>query len=269
MLQPKKPVVAVKKTTVKVTPKKKTNNDVQMYKGPKGEMLSGEGFDAKDQNYNMLKKNGGKVMKKAKTGSKIKKAQLGDMLSGMGGNLIGGLAGKALGGLMGKNGKTVKKSQGGSSLGMKSVKAGFDKNPGVTRADIIVAGKGKAKSGAKMKMGGKMAKQAAVAIAMKKAGKTPKKMQYGGKAASMVPMKAGGAIKKAQDGNNVVPRNLNKRQYERVTKINETSRDRANKVANRISDRRNARGAENPRMNGDVQFNMKSGGKMKTCKGGC
>jgi hypothetical protein len=49
-----------------------------------------------------------------------------------------------------------------------------------------------------MKMGGKMAKQAAVAIAMKKAGKTPKKkMNYGGAAASMKPtsmMKKGGSF---------------------------------------------------------------------------
>jgi hypothetical protein len=36
----------------------------------------------------------------------------------------------------------------GGSLGMKSVKAGYDSNPGVTRADIIVAAKKKAKSGA-------------------------------------------------------------------------------------------------------------------------
>jgi len=53
-----------------------------------------------------------------------------------------------------------------------------------------------------MKMGGAMAKQAAVAIAMKKAGKTPKKkMQYGGEAASMAPtMKKGGAMKKCKYG---------------------------------------------------------------------
>lgn len=43
--------------------------------------------------------------------------------------------------------KTMKS---GGSLGMKSVKAGYDKNPGVTRADVIVAAKGKAKSGKKM-----------------------------------------------------------------------------------------------------------------------
>lgn len=45
----------------------------------------------------------------------------------------------------------VKKAAKGSSLGMKSVKAGFDKNPGVTRADVIVAAKGQAKKGIKVK----------------------------------------------------------------------------------------------------------------------
>lgn len=47
---------------------------------------------------------------------------------------------------------TVKapKAKAGKSLGMKSVKAGYDKNPGVTRADIIVAAKKKAKYGAKV-----------------------------------------------------------------------------------------------------------------------
>jgi len=43
------------------------------------------------------------------------------------------------------------KAKNGTSLGMKSVKAGFDKNPGVTRADIIVAGKGQARKGAVIK----------------------------------------------------------------------------------------------------------------------
>ena len=70
---------------------------------------------------------------------------------------------------------TMKKYQNGgkSALGMKSVKAGFDKNPGVTRADIIVAAKKEAKGGVKLK------KQAATAIAMKAAGKKPKKARGG------------------------------------------------------------------------------------------
>lgn len=44
-----------------------------------------------------------------------------------------------------------KKMKNGGSLGMKSVKAGYDKNPGVTRADIIVAAKKQAKKGASIK----------------------------------------------------------------------------------------------------------------------
>jgi hypothetical protein len=101
-------------------------------------------------------------------------------------------------GVRAKSGTTMKKAK--SGLGMKSVKSGYDNNSGVTRADFVAIGKGTAKSGTKMKMGGKMAKQAAVAIAMKKAGKTPKKMQYGGEAASMAPMKAGGKMKKCKYG---------------------------------------------------------------------
>jgi len=133
------------------------------------------------------------------------------------------------------------KAKSGTSLGMKSVKAGYDENPGVTRADIIVAAKKQAKKGMKVKkaqMGktmptapssesnyskfvgpvqrpmqmqpskkqsdkmkklatpteaktGKMLKkQAATAIAMKKAGKAPKKAMMG----SM--MKKGGKMTK-------------------------------------------------------------------------
>jgi hypothetical protein len=38
---------------------------------------------------------------------------------------------------------SVKKAKNGTSLGMKSVKVGFDKNSGITRADVIVAAKKK------------------------------------------------------------------------------------------------------------------------------
>jgi hypothetical protein len=57
-----------------------------------------------------------------------------------------------------KKAAPAKKMKSGGTLGMKSVKAGYDKNPGVTRADIIVAAKGQAKYGGKVKMkkGGKM-----------------------------------------------------------------------------------------------------------------
>jgi hypothetical protein len=46
-----------------------------------------------------------------------------------------------------KMGGTMKKAQ----LGMKSVKAGYDNNKGVTRADFVSIGKGEAKKGTKMK----------------------------------------------------------------------------------------------------------------------
>lgn len=50
-----------------------------------------------------------------------------------------------------KLGSYGKKMKEGGSLGMKSVKAGYDKNPSVTRADIIVAAKKEAKKGMKVK----------------------------------------------------------------------------------------------------------------------
>jgi len=76
----------------------------------------------------MRKKAGyGKTTKKAKSGSKVKKAGYGS--------------------------KTMK-AKSGSKLGMKSVKAGYDKNPSVTRADIIVAAKKKAKKGKTVKKAG-------------------------------------------------------------------------------------------------------------------
>ena len=88
----------------------------------------------------------------------------------------------------------TKKAEKGGKFGMLSVKAGIDKNPNPTAADRIAGAKGLAKSGKKMKkaqygvdmtpgamkMGGKAAKQAAIAIAMKKAGKTPKKVMKNG-----------------------------------------------------------------------------------------
>ncbi len=49
-----------------------------------------------------------------------------------------------------KSGGPVKKAKSGTSLGMKSVKAGYDKNPGVTRADFVSIGKGKAQNGKKL-----------------------------------------------------------------------------------------------------------------------
>ena len=46
--------------------------------------------------------------------------------------------------------KKIAKAKAGTSLGMKSVKAGYDNNSLITRADIISAAKNKAKNGAKV-----------------------------------------------------------------------------------------------------------------------
>jgi len=115
-------------------------------------------------------------------GGTVKKAFLGNVLGaatgllggGKGAGLLGGLLGggaaggstgsklgnvaKMFGGSMKKGGKVAKKAKTGTSLGMKSVKAGVDKNPGVTRADIIAAATKKAKTGTKMKSGGSVKK---------------------------------------------------------------------------------------------------------------
>jgi hypothetical protein len=50
-----------------------------------------------------------------------------------------------------KMGGAVKKAKNGTSLGMKSVKAGYDDNSGVTRADFVSIGTGKAKMGKSVK----------------------------------------------------------------------------------------------------------------------
>jgi hypothetical protein len=50
-----------------------------------------------------------------------------------------------------KMGGATKKAKDGTSLGMKSVKAGYDSNPGVTRADFVSMGKGEAKMGKSVK----------------------------------------------------------------------------------------------------------------------
>jgi len=99
-----------------------------------------------------------------------------------------------------KSGKKMPVSKNGASL--KPVDS--SKNPGLAKLPTPVrnkmgyqkdGGKTKAKSGAALK------KQAAVAIAMKKAGKAPKKkMQYGGSAASMAPKKAMGGMKMMKGG---------------------------------------------------------------------
>lgn len=58
----------------------------------------------------------------------------------------------------------------------------------------------------------------------------------------------------------VKPKNLNDRQIKRVDRIAESNPERARKVSDRISDRRNARGAANPQL--APKSTMKKGGKI-------
>ena len=96
---------------------------------------------------------------------------------------------------------SLKKAQSGTSLGMKSVKAGYDKNPGVTRADIIIAAKKKAKGGAKVM------KKALFGIGLSKEERQAKREERqlrrrckgglcGGRAKGFVGYKKGGSVKK-------------------------------------------------------------------------
>jgi len=71
----------------------------------------------------------------------------------------------------------------------------------------------------------------------------------------------------------VKPKNLNDRQMKRVDRIEESNPLRARTVASRISERRDARGAENPQIakaiaeRRSIAQAMKKGGKMtKTAK---
>jgi len=167
----------------------------------------------------------------------------------------------------------IKKMESGgkSSLGMKSVKAGFDKNPGVTRADIIVAAKKEAKYGKKVKKAqdGEKLKVALRADQLKRLGrlsaKNPEKAEKVGKkfveratrkqrgveflkknapalkpssAKSSVEMKKGGKLKKARSGATLSPSNKstssNLAGYKRV-----------------------------------IGKSMRMGGSMKKCRGGC
>jgi hypothetical protein len=85
--------------------------------------------------------------------------------------------------------KVKPKAKNGTSLGMKSVKSGFDKNSGVTRADFVAIGKGTAKSGTKIKKA--------------KSGTKVKKAMMGAMASPMMDkpmMKKGGSMKKCKYG---------------------------------------------------------------------
>ena len=145
-----------------------------------------------------------KIVKKPamKKGGTVKKAFLGSLLGaatgllggGAGGGLLGGLLGggatggstgsklgnvaKMFSGSMKKGGKVAKKAKTGTSLGMKSVKAGFDNNPGVTRADIITAATKKAKTGTSVPKKNSVSKNIGN-LNKAKSGASMKKCKYG------------------------------------------------------------------------------------------
>lgn len=116
-----------------------------------------------------VKKSAPKMMAGEMTGKMYKKSELDEIGKKQAAELDkSGVFGKAA---MAK--KKTPKAKSGGKFGMLSVKAGIDKNPNPTQADRIAGAKGMAKSGKKL------AKQAATAMAMKKAGKAPKKAMSG------------------------------------------------------------------------------------------
>ena len=126
-------------------------------KPKKGKMMSESGDLADALNETMRMRKAGTVPKTDKDAGKYmdklsKKGKLGPKM---------------------KMGGTMKKAQ----LGMKSVKAGYDNNKGVTRADFVSIGKGEAKKGTKMKKA-QMGTDMMQSPMMKKGG-AMKKCKYG------------------------------------------------------------------------------------------
>lgn len=140
-----------------------------------------------------------KIVKKTpmKKGGTVKKAFFGSLLGGLATNAISGMFGDKGGnqlatsqnarangpnltGSMKKGGKVVvkRKAKTGTSLGMKSVKAGVDKNPGVTRADIIAAATKKAKTGTSVPKNNSVSKNIGN-LNKAKSGASMKKCKYG------------------------------------------------------------------------------------------
>ena len=136
------------------------------------------------------------------------------------------------------------KAKNGKSLGMKSVKAGFDKNPGVTRADIITAATKKAKTGSKIKK----AEDGALTYT------NPRGKQYS------LPQGASGSLK-------ITRPNGSTRTIE--------NREKYTKKMKRVFDRNTVDGVRQGTMtdtrqkNGGVTKKAKSGASMKKCKYGC
>jgi hypothetical protein len=164
----------------------------------------------------------------------------------------------------------IKKMQDGgkSSLGMKSVKAGFDKNPGVTRADIIVAAKKEAKKGAKVKKAQDGAKTTKVAL-------RPGQLKRLGRLSAKNPAKAekvgGKMIEKAtrqSRGKEYLKKNAPKMLPEvpEVRKGMKVKKARSGAILSPSKKSTSSNLAGYKRVIGK---SMRMGGSMKKCRGGC
>ncbi len=168
----------------------------------------------------------------------------------------------------------IKKMESGgkSALGMKSVKAGFDKNPGVTRADIIVAAKKEAKYGKKVKKAqdGSKVKVALRTGQLKRLGKlaakNPDKAEkVGSKMVERATRRQRGKEYIQKNLSDLMPKSkggskLKKAQYGTTTSAQRKARAAAS-IGRQASAMRKARTAARPA--------MKMGGSMGKCKYGC
>jgi len=161
----------------------------------------------------------------------------------------------------------IKKYQDGgkSSLGIKSVKAGYDKNPGVTRADIIVAAKKEAKSGAKVKKA-----QAGSKVALRTA-----QLRRLGRLSAKNPAKA------EQVGSKMVEKATRVSRGKDYLKKNISSLMPESRKGSKVKKARNGATlspskksvsselGSYKRVAGKNLSKMKMGGSMKKCRGGC
>lgn len=170
----------------------------------------------------------------------------------------------------------IKKMESGgkSALGMKSVKAGYDKNPGVTRADIIVAAKGKAKYGKTVKKaqdGKKTTKVALRTGQLKRLGKLSAKNpdkaeQVGGKMVERATRRQRGKEYIKKNAPVFIPE-VPTVEGKRGLKVKKKARSGATLSPSKKSTSSNL--ASYKRVIGKNLSKLKMGGSMKPCRGGC
>lgn len=166
----------------------------------------------------------------------------------------------------------IKKMESGgkSALGMKSVKAGFDKNPGVTRADIIVAAKGEAKYGKKVKKAqdGTKTKVALRSGQLKRLGRlSAKRPDKAEKVAGKMVERA----TRRQRGKEYLKKNAPKfvPDVPEVRKGGKIKKARSGATLSPSKSSTSNRLSSYGRVIGKNLSKMKMGGRMKSCRGGC